>query len=45
MINETRILDGMGELPDQEIKTWAKANLLQEFTSLAKMYKEMPLIK
>jgi len=24
-INETRILNGMGELLDQEIKTWAKA--------------------
>lgn len=44
-ISETRILDGMGELLNPEIKKWVKSELRQEFTLLAKMYKEMPLIE
>lgn len=44
-ISETRILDGMGEFLNPEIKQWVKAELKQEFILLAKMYKEIPLIK
>ena len=44
-ISETRILDGMGELLDPELKRWVKADLVKEFISLAEMYKAMPLIK
>jgi len=44
-ISSRRILDGIGELLDPEIKKWTKANLTSEFITLARMYKEIPLIK
>ncbi len=44
-INSNRILDGMGELLDQETKIRVKSSLIEEFTSLARMYKAMPLFK
>jgi predicted nucleotidyltransferase component of viral defense system len=44
-IRATRILDGMGELLDPNLKAWAKTNLVSEFVTLARLYKEMPLIK
>ena len=44
-ISENRILDGMGELLNPQIKKWVKADLKQEFILLAKMYKDMPLIE
>jgi len=44
-VSPTRILDGMGELLKPDLKTWVKTNLASEFVSLARMYKEMPLIK
>ncbi|MDA3926109.1 MAG: nucleotidyl transferase AbiEii/AbiGii toxin family protein [Kiritimatiellae bacterium] len=43
-INKNRILDGMGELLDQETKTRVKNNLIEDFISLARMYKEIPLL-
>jgi predicted nucleotidyltransferase component of viral defense system len=44
-ISETRILDGMGELLEPEMKRWIKADLIKEFVSLAEMYKAMPMTK
>lgn len=44
-INRTRILDGIGDLLDPEIKKWVKAELIADFVSFARMYKEMPLVK
>lgn len=44
-ISNTRILDGMGEFLDPELKKWVKADLKNEFVSLARMYSEMPLIR
>jgi len=44
-ISQKRILDGMGELLDPEIKRWVKADLIKEFISLAELYKAMPMIK
>ena len=43
-IKQNRILDGIGELLEPQLKNWIKTNLIAEFISLAKMYKEMPLI-
>lgn len=44
-ISRTRVLNGMGELLDPELKTWVKAKLVADFVSLARIYKEMPLVK
>lgn len=44
-ISNTRILDGMGELLDPQLKKWVKCSLKDEFISLARMYSEMPLTK
>ena len=43
-ISGNRILDGIGELLDPELKKWVKTDLTSEFASLAAMYKEMQLI-
>ena len=40
-----RILNGIGDLLEPELKTWVKANLVSEFVSLARMYQDMPLIR
>ena len=44
-ISGNRILDGIGELLDPELKKWVKTDLTSEFASLAAMYKEMQLIE
>ena len=44
-ISGNRILDGIGELLDPELKKWVKTDLISEFASLAAMYKEMQLIE
>ena len=44
-ISGNRILDGIGELLDPELKKWIKTDLTSEFASLAAMYKEMQLIE
>ena len=44
-ISGNRILDGIGELLDPELKNWVKTDLISEFASLAAMYKEMQLIE
>lgn len=44
-ISSNRILDGIGELLDPEVKKWARTKLASEFASLARMYKEIPLMK
>jgi predicted nucleotidyltransferase component of viral defense system len=44
-IHQNRLLDGMGELLDPELKHWVKANLAEEFITLARMYRDVPLIK
>ncbi|MFC1497569.1 nucleotidyl transferase AbiEii/AbiGii toxin family protein [Verrucomicrobiota bacterium] len=44
-IKSNRILDGMGELLDPDVKKWVKISLVSEFTALARIYKEMKLIK
>ena len=44
-ISSTRILDGMGEFLDDQLKGWARSSLVGEFVTLARMYREMPLIE
>ena len=44
-ISGNRILDGIGELLDPELKKWVKTDLTSEFALLAAMYKEMQLIE
>ncbi len=44
-ISGNRILDGIGELLDPELKKWVKTDLISEFALLAAMYKEMQLIE
>ena len=44
-ISGNRILDGIGELLDPELKKWVKTDLTSEFASLAAMYKDMQLIE
>ena len=44
-ISSSRILDGMGEFLDDQIKGWARSSLVGEFVTLARMYREMPLIE
>ena len=43
-ISRNRILDGMGELMEPQLKNWAKASLIPEFIMLARMYKNTPLL-
>jgi predicted nucleotidyltransferase component of viral defense system len=42
-VGSTRILDGMGELMDNNLKNWVRLSLVKEFVTLAKMYRDMPL--
>lgn len=42
-ISSTRILDGMGELMDDQLKHWVKTSLIKNFVTLAKFYREMSL--
>ena len=44
VIPGNRILDGIGDLLDPDLKKWAKANLATDFVRLAEMYKAVPLI-
>lgn len=44
-IGSNRILDGMGELMDPDLKKWVKGNLVAEFVQLASMYRAMPLVE
>jgi len=44
-ISSNRILDGIGDLLDPDLKKWVKKDLTSEFASLAVMYKEMQLIE
>lgn len=43
-IKPNRVLDGLGELMDQDLKKWVKQNLISEFVALARMYKTFPLV-
>lgn len=40
-----RILDGIGELMAPELKTWVRKNLVTDFITLARMYREMKLVE
>jgi len=44
-ISKSRILDGMGELMDADLKKWVRSSLTSEFIMLARMYKDMKLIE
>lgn len=44
-IGSNRILDGMGELMDADLKKWVKGNLVAEFVQLANMYRAIPLLE
>ncbi|MDD4108083.1 MAG: nucleotidyl transferase AbiEii/AbiGii toxin family protein [Prolixibacteraceae bacterium] len=43
-LNKKRILQGMGELMDNELKQFVKTNLIDETISLLKIYKEFPIL-
>lgn len=44
-IPANRILNGIGDLLQPDVKRWAKPNLTREFVALAQIYKELPLIR
>jgi len=43
-LNKKRILHGMGELMDNELKQFVRTTLLDETISLLKIYKEFPIL-
>jgi predicted nucleotidyltransferase component of viral defense system len=43
-LNKKRMLQGMGELMNDELKQFVKTHLLEETISLLKLYKEFPIL-
>jgi len=44
-ISSTRILDGMGEFMDDQLKGWARSSLVKEFVTLARLYRDISLVE